>query len=119
MTVDRRLRFVGPFDARCGRELEQIATFVVRRGWTGPPATVHVDLSLVTRLDATALQALNRAWVLLGEAGWSMEIIEPDQGSARWPFVDAAVRGELAWARGSGALEPLVRTGQVKGFSAG
>ena len=104
MNAERRVRFTGPFDVGSGRELEQIAEFLVRRGEPAQgPAPIHIDLSRVTRLDPPALDCLNRAWIVLTSAGWPVEIEAPDQVSARWPFVAAAIRGEFAWTRGSSA----------------
>ncbi len=120
MTTERRLRFAGPFDERAGNELVQIATFMIGRGeQRRRPATVHVDLSGVTRLDDTAVLCLNYAWAVLAGAGWSMHIETPDQHSARRSFIEGAIRGELEWARGTSAPGPRATNRQVRGFSAG
>jgi hypothetical protein len=55
----------------------------------------------VTALDLHGVESLNQAWHLLTGLGWSVTVSTPDLPDARAFFVAAAIRGQLAWARGS------------------
>jgi hypothetical protein len=95
------LEFAGAFDRRSVAALESTARGCRRfRGAPGA-ATVHIDLSDVTALDLHGVEGLNQAWRLLTRLGWSVTFSTPNLPDARAFFVCAAIRGQLAWARGS------------------
>lgn len=104
-SFDISLRLTGPLNRRAQVELEEVAAICERlRGVARCSGTISIDLHDVSAFPRDALRSLNRVWTVLTESGWSVDITTPAQGDARSDFVRAAIRGTLAWARGTAHL---------------
>lgn len=64
-------------------------------------AGVHLDLSDVTALDATAIRLLDRAFREIDRMGWSFEVTPPRADAPSAAFIRAAIAGRFGWASGT------------------